>query len=205
MPNGSVQLVFQVPDNLKNTDPTKVRKFKVIRVHKGTATVLDDMDDNENTVTIETDRFSTYALAYQDVERTDADNNTPDDNNNNNNNNNNPGNNTGGNTNTGNTNTGNTNTGNTNTGNTNTRNTNTGGTNGTGINNTAGGSNTGTTGTTNTGTSNQTRGNALRTGDVAPVGFYTMMALCFLGIMIILERKQQLNGIRLVRRMPRPY
>lgn len=205
MPNGSVQLVFQVPDNLKNTDPTKVRKFKVIRVHKGTATVLDDMDDNENTVTIETDRFSTYALAYQDVERTDADNNTPDDNNNNNNNNNNPGNNTGGNTNTGNTNTGNTNTGNTNTGNTNTRNTNTGGTNGTGINNTAGGSNTGTTGTTNTGTSNQTRGNALRTGDVAPVGFYTMMALCFLGIMMILERKQQLNGIRLIRRMPRPY
>lgn len=203
MPNGSVQLVFQVPDNLKNTDPTKVRKFKVIRVHKGTADVLDDMDDNENTITIETDRFSTYALVYQDVERTDADNNTPDDNNNNNNNNNNPGNNTGGNTNTG-----NTNTGNTNTGNTNTRNTNTGGTNGTGANNTAGGSNTGTTGTTgttNTGTSNQTRGNVLRTGDIAPVGFYTMMALCFLGIMIILERKQQLSGIRMIRRMPRPY
>ncbi len=204
MPNGSVQLVFQVPDNLKNTDPTKVRKFKVIRVHDGTAKALEDMDDNENTVTIETDRFSTYALAYQDVERTDTDdNNTPGDDNNNNNNNTPPGNtNTGGSTNTGN-NTG----GSTNTGNTNTR-TAAGGTTGTGTNPAAGSTaagTTGTAGTTNTGISNQTRGNALRTGDIAPVGFYTMIALCFLGIMIVLERKQQLNGIRLVRRMPRPY
>lgn len=207
LPNGSVQLKFQVPDDLKNTNLTKVRKFRVIRVHNDAATVLEDLDDSENTVTIETSRFSTYALAYQDVDRTDEDNNDPGNNTNNNNSNNN-------NTNTGtggNTNTGNTNTGNTNTSNTNTRNSNTGGTAGTGSNTTtaaAGNTNTGTTGTagtTTTGTSNQARGNALRTGDVAPVGFYTAIALCFLGIMMVLERKQQSGGTSMMRRMPRPY
>lgn len=207
LPNGSVQLKFQVPDDLKNTNLTKVRKFRVIRVHNDAATVLEDLDDSENTVTIETSRFSTYALAYQDVDRTDEDNNDPGNNTNNNNSNNN-------NTNTGtggNTNTGNTNTGNTNTSNTNTRNSNTGGTAGTGSNTTtaaAGSTNTGTTGTagtTTTGTSNQARGNALRTGDVAPVGFYTVIALCFLGIMMVLERKQQSGGTSMMRRMPRPY
>lgn len=207
LPNGSVQLKFQVPDDLKNTNLTKVRKFRVIRVHNDAATVLEDLDDSENTVTIETSRFSTYALAYQDVDRTDEDNNDPGNNTNNNNSNNN-------NTNTGtggNTNTGNTNTGNANTSNTNTRNSNTGGTAGTGSNTTtaaAGSTNTGTTGTagtTTTGTSNQARGNALRTGDVAPVGFYTVIALCFLGIMMVLERKQQSGGISMIRRMPRPY
>lgn len=207
LPNGSVQLKFQVPDDLKNTNLTKVRKFRVIRVHNDAATVLEDLDDSENTVTIETSRFSTYALAYQDVDRTDEDNNDPGNNTNNNNSNNN-------NTNTGtggNTNTGNTNTGNTNTSNTNTRNSNTGGTAGTGSNTTtaaAGSTNTGTTGTagtTTTGTSNQARGNALRTGDVAPVGFYTAIALCFLGIMMVLERKQQSGGTSMMRRMPRPY
>lgn len=207
LPNGSVQLKFQVPDDLKNTNLTKVRKFRVIRVHNDAATVLEDLDDSENTVTIETSRFSTYALAYQDVDRTDEDNNDSGNNTNNNNSNNN-------NTNTGtggNTNTGNTNTGNANTSNTNTRNSNTGGTAGTGSNTTtaaAGSTNTGTTGTagtTTTGTSNQARGNALRTGDVAPVGFYTVIALCFLGIMMVLERKQQSGGISMIRRMPRPY
>lgn len=212
LPNGSVQLKFQVPDDLKNTNLTKVRKFRVIRVHNDAATVLEDLDDSENTVTIETSRFSTYALAYQDVDRTDEDNNDPGNNtNNNNSNNNNTNTGTDGNTNTGNTNTGNTNTGNTNTSNTNTRNSNTGGTAGTGSNTTtaaAGSTNTGTTGTagtTTTGTSNQARGNALRTGDVAPVGFYTVIALCFLGIMMVLERKQQSGGTSMMRRMPRPY
>lgn len=38
----------------------------MIRVHDGVATILKDLDTDANTITIETDRFSTYAIAYQD-------------------------------------------------------------------------------------------------------------------------------------------
>ncbi len=187
VPGGSIRLVIQVPGNLKNTDSTKVRNFRIIRVHAGEASVLYDIDDNEDTVTIDTDRFSTYALVYQDNEK-DPDNPNPGQD---------PGTDNPGTNNPGG---GNSSTGNTGTTNPNTRNTNTSGTNG---------SRTTSPGTTNTttgtGTSNQAKGNALRTGDVAPVGFYTAMALCFLAVMIALERKQQLDVIRLIRRTPRPY
>lgn len=187
VPGGSIRLVIQVPGNLKNTDSTKVRNFRIIRVHAGEASVLYDIDDNEDTVTIDTDRFSTYALVYQDNEK-DPDNPNPGQD---------PGTDNPGTNNSGG---GNSSTGNTGTTNPNTRNTNTSGTNG---------SRTTSPGTTNTttgtGTSNQAKGNALRTGDVAPVGFYTAMALCFLAVMIALERKQQLDVIRLIRRTPRPY
>lgn len=187
VPGGSIRLVIQVPGNLKNTDSTKVRNFRIIRVHAGEASVLYDIDDNEDTVTIDTDRFSTYALVYQDNEK-DPDNSNPGQD---------PGTDNPGTNNPGG---GNSSTGNTGTTNPNTRNTNTSGTNG---------SRTTSPGTTNTttgtGTSNQAKGNALRTGDVAPVGFYTAMALCFLAVMIALERKQQLDVIRLIRRTPRPY
>lgn len=36
------------------------------RVHDGAAEILKDLDNDEKTVTIKTDRFSTYALAYAD-------------------------------------------------------------------------------------------------------------------------------------------
>lgn len=192
LPGGSIRLVIQVPGKLKNTDTTKVRSFRIIRVHAGEASVLYDIDDNEDTVTIDTDRFSTYALVYQDDEKDPENPNPGQDPGADNPGTNNPG--------GGNTNTGNTSTGNTSTGNPNTRNANTSGTNG---------SRTSSPGTTNTttgtGTSNQAKENALKTGDVAPVGFYTVIALCFLALMIALERKQQLDVIRLIRRMPRPY
>lgn len=41
-------------------------KYSVIRVHEGVAIVLDDLDSDPNTVTIKTDKFSTYALTYQE-------------------------------------------------------------------------------------------------------------------------------------------
>lgn len=42
------------------------RRFSVIRLHDGTATVLEDLDNQAATVTIRTDQFSYYALAYTD-------------------------------------------------------------------------------------------------------------------------------------------
>ena len=63
---GMIQITLAVPEGLKNTDSTKEREYTVIRVHNGETQVLADKDNDEDTITIETDRFSTYALAYKD-------------------------------------------------------------------------------------------------------------------------------------------
>ncbi len=43
------------------------RSYSVIRVHDGVATELYDLDSDPNTITIQTDRFSVYALSYRDA------------------------------------------------------------------------------------------------------------------------------------------
>lgn len=62
-----ITVVIRVPDSLKNTDGEKTRTFAVIRVHGGKAELLADLDNNEDTITIATDRFSTYAVVYKDM------------------------------------------------------------------------------------------------------------------------------------------
>lgn len=42
----------------------------MIRVHDGTGEVLPDKDAGADTITIETDRFSTYAIVYRDTANT---------------------------------------------------------------------------------------------------------------------------------------
>lgn len=64
---GKIKITITIPENLKNTDVTKTREFAIIRIHNGEVTVLNDMDASGDTITIETDRFSTYALVYQDT------------------------------------------------------------------------------------------------------------------------------------------
>ncbi len=59
--NGSLTLVIDIPEELVDAD----REFAMIRVHDGETDVLDDLDDNPDTITFETDRFSTYALVYK--------------------------------------------------------------------------------------------------------------------------------------------
>ena len=56
-----------MPEALRNTDSGKTRTFAVIRVHDGGTEFLNDLDDSDSTITIETDRFSTYAVVYQDT------------------------------------------------------------------------------------------------------------------------------------------
>lgn len=58
--NGNLRITLEVPEALRGKD----REFKVIRVHNGSVTVLADLDNASNTITIETDRFSTYAIVY---------------------------------------------------------------------------------------------------------------------------------------------
>lgn len=71
---GKLTITIAVPDRLKNTDSQKTRTFGVIRVHGGQAEFLNDLDQSEDTITIETDRFSTYAVVYQDDAKDDDDN-----------------------------------------------------------------------------------------------------------------------------------
>ena len=57
-----ITVTFDLPEALRKTG----RTYSVIRVHDGITEVLPDLDNDVNTVTIETDKFSTYALAYSE-------------------------------------------------------------------------------------------------------------------------------------------
>lgn len=57
-----IKVRFEIPEELRANG----RKFAVIRVHDGKTAILADLDNDKNTITIETDKFSTYALIYSD-------------------------------------------------------------------------------------------------------------------------------------------
>ena len=63
-----VKVTVTVPENLRNTDPNVKRTFYVVRVHDGVATVLGE--STGDTVSFETDKFSTYSLTYKDEKTT---------------------------------------------------------------------------------------------------------------------------------------
>lgn len=58
-----VEVVIGIPDELQSDG----RTFYIIRAHEGQYTLLADMDDEPDTITICTDMFSTYAIAYEQV------------------------------------------------------------------------------------------------------------------------------------------
>lgn len=85
--NRKIKIVITIPAGLKNADTGKVRTYSIVRVHDGVAEILADLDHADDTITIETDKFSTYALVYHDTDKNAGDNiNTgnPDNNTNNN-------------------------------------------------------------------------------------------------------------------------
>lgn len=97
--SSKIRITINVPASLYNMDNSRTRSFAIVRVHDGKATILNDLDNNPNTITLETDRFSTYAIVYRDVANNTGDqgnngNNTTEDTGNNGNNGN-TGNNTG--------------------------------------------------------------------------------------------------------------
>lgn len=55
-----MQVVLDVPENVKDDG----REYYIARVHDGTLSILSDIDDDPNTITFETDRFSAYAIGY---------------------------------------------------------------------------------------------------------------------------------------------
>ncbi len=56
-----VRFVIEIPESMQNEE----RKYAVIRLHNGEAEILPDLDSDPATITIETDRFSSYTLAYK--------------------------------------------------------------------------------------------------------------------------------------------
>ena len=60
--NSQISITIEVPENMRNAN----RVFVIVRIHDGIADTLRDNDNDPNTITIMTDRFSTYAIAYQD-------------------------------------------------------------------------------------------------------------------------------------------
>lgn len=83
---GKIRITIAIPDNLKRTagsagtDSTNPAEdadvsgavqqtfYAILRVHNGQIELLPDLDNDADTITIETDRFSTYALILLDKE-----------------------------------------------------------------------------------------------------------------------------------------
>jgi len=66
--NSKLRITIQLPKTLINLDTVKTRTYTVIRVHNGVAEVLDTVyDSKSDTLTFDSDQFSTYAIAYKDV------------------------------------------------------------------------------------------------------------------------------------------
>lgn len=68
-----VELVFPIPAELRQTPGNISREFLILRTHQVdgalvTEALLDE-DDNPNTYTVRSSRFSVYTLAYQDTQR----------------------------------------------------------------------------------------------------------------------------------------
>lgn len=67
--NDKVSITFKLPDSYINKDKNVTRNYRIIHVHNGKVeTISPVFDAQANTLTFLTDRFSTYAVVYSDVE-----------------------------------------------------------------------------------------------------------------------------------------
>ena len=60
----TVEIVIGIPEHMQGKD----RTYVIIRTHDGEHTLLNDLDDAPDTITIHTERFSSYAIAYVEGE-----------------------------------------------------------------------------------------------------------------------------------------
>lgn len=65
---GKIGISIEVPEELRSANLEKNREYKIVRIHEGEVTIIEGTYDPETHLfTFETDRFSTYALAYEDL------------------------------------------------------------------------------------------------------------------------------------------
>ena len=68
-----VKIFVQIPENLINKDSKVKRTYYIIRYHDGKAEIIEGTyDEKTQTFTFETDKFSDYAIAYNDAKKEDA-------------------------------------------------------------------------------------------------------------------------------------
>lgn len=58
-----IDIIVDIPENYKGLSDT----YYIMRAHEGVSTLLEDLDDDDDTITISTGQFSTYALMFDDV------------------------------------------------------------------------------------------------------------------------------------------
>lgn len=62
--NTPMHVTFEVPEDLREEN----RTFVIVRMHDGKADILEDLDgDDPDKITVLTDKFSTYTIAYEDA------------------------------------------------------------------------------------------------------------------------------------------
>lgn len=66
--NAKVLVTLVLPTDLDKVSDGYTRVYYIIRVHDNKTDVLDVTDNGDGTISFETDKFSTYALAYKDIE-----------------------------------------------------------------------------------------------------------------------------------------
>ncbi len=59
-----IEVVIGIPEKLQSDG----REFYIIRAHEGEHTLLRDLDGASDTITVSTDMFSSYAIAYEETE-----------------------------------------------------------------------------------------------------------------------------------------
>lgn len=68
-----IQLVFEIPSNLPVIEQGDVREFSIIRLHEVNGQlipeVLKDEDSYEDSISVSSDKFSTYIIIYKDVKK----------------------------------------------------------------------------------------------------------------------------------------
>lgn len=63
-----IEVVVNIPEKLQSDG----REYYIIRAHNGEYTFMDDIDDTPDTITVSTDLFSSYAIAYVETDGTDS-------------------------------------------------------------------------------------------------------------------------------------
>ncbi len=82
--NGEMKISLEIPENLKNTDSAVKRTYKLLRLHEGESEateIFGAYDVSNGRLVFDTDRFSTYVLAYKDMPKDESNNQNKDDNN----------------------------------------------------------------------------------------------------------------------------
>ena len=63
-----IRLTIQIPESVKSHSTKVKREFELVRIYNGMVDFMKDLDDSADTITIETDKFTSYAIVYRENE-----------------------------------------------------------------------------------------------------------------------------------------